>query len=49
VSQIDDLIARLSPGGVEHKTLGDVGEFARGNGLQKSDLTVEGFPAIHYG
>lgn len=30
-------------------TLGDVGEFTRGNGLQKSDFTYKGKPAIHYG
>ncbi|MYR36928.1 restriction endonuclease subunit S [Streptomyces sp. SID4944] len=49
MSRIDDLIQELSPGGIEFKTLGDVGTFIRGNGLQKSDLTDEGFPAIHYG
>lgn len=31
------------------KALGDVGEFIRGSGLQKGDLTDEGVPAIHYG
>lgn len=31
------------------KTLGEVGEFIRGNGIQKSDLTDQGAPAIHYG
>lgn len=30
-------------------TLGDVGEFIRGNGLQKKDFTLEGNPIIHYG
>jgi type I restriction enzyme, S subunit len=49
VSGIDDLIKRLRPNGVEFKRLGDVGEFIRGNGLQKSDLTDAGTPAIHYG
>ena len=34
---------------VEWKTLGEVGEFIRGNGLQKKDFTDSGFPAIHYG
>ena len=29
--------------------MGEVGEFIRGNGLQKSDLRDEGAPAIHYG
>jgi type I restriction enzyme S subunit len=49
VSYIDDLINRLCPKGVPFKTLGDLGEFIRGNGLQKRDLTDTGFPAIHYG
>lgn len=34
---------------VDWKPLGEVGEFIRGNGMQKKDLTEEGFPAIHYG
>lgn len=49
MSRIDDLIAELAPKGVEFKALGDVGEFVRGNGMRKSDLTDEGVPAIHYG
>lgn len=49
MSRIDDLIEQLAPNGVQFKTLGDVGEFIRGNGLQKSNLTDEGAPAIHYG
>lgn len=39
----------MCPSGVEFKTLGEVGEFIRGNGLQKADLTEVGVPAIHYG
>ena len=39
----------LARGMVEWRTLGEVGEFVRGSGLQKSDLTTEGVPAIHYG
>lgn len=39
----------LCPGGVEHRALGECGEFIRGNGLQKSDLIAEGHPAVHYG
>jgi len=31
------------------KTLGEVGTFIRGNGLQKKDLITSGIPAIHYG
>jgi type I restriction enzyme S subunit len=49
VSRIDDLIAEQCPEGVERKALGEVGEFLRGNGLQKKDLTDAGMGAIHYG
>jgi type I restriction enzyme S subunit len=34
---------------VEWKTLGEVGELVRGNGLPKKDFTETGIPAIHYG
>ncbi|SCC19049.1 type I restriction enzyme, S subunit [Gilliamella bombicola] len=34
---------------VEWKTLGEVGQLIRGNGLQKKDFTETGVPAIHYG
>lgn len=34
---------------VEWQALGEIGEFIRGNGLQKKDLVETGFPAIHYG
>ncbi len=36
-------------GEVEWKTLGEVGELVRGNGLPKADFTETGIPAIHYG
>jgi type I restriction enzyme, S subunit len=49
MSHMDDLITELCPHGVPIKTLGEVGQFIRGNGLLKSDLTDTGFPAIHYG
>lgn len=49
MSRIDEMIAELCPTGVEHKTLGDVGIFVRGNGLQKKDLVESGVGAIHYG
>lgn len=49
MSRIDDLIAEYCPDGVEFKTLGEVGEFIRGNGLQKKDFVETGFPCIHYG
>lgn len=34
---------------VPHPTLGEVGTFTRGAGLQKSELLEAGLPAIHYG
>ena len=51
MSKIDELIAKLCPNGVEYKKLGEVGEFIRGSGLQKKDITDydNGFGAIHYG
>jgi type I restriction enzyme S subunit len=49
MSQLDELVAELAPEGVPLRPLGELGEFVRGNGLQKSDLTDDGFPAIHYG
>jgi type I restriction enzyme S subunit len=49
VSQIDALIDELCPAGVELKPLGEVGDFVRGHGIQKSDLKNQGTPAIHYG
>lgn len=49
MSRLDELIAELAPGGVPVRPLGELGVFVRGNGLQKSDLTDDGFPAIHYG
>lgn len=49
MSRIDDMIAEMCPEGVEFQSLGDVGTFVRGNGLQKKDLLTEGVGAIHYG
>ena len=34
---------------VEWLSLGEFGDFIRGNGLQKKDFVESGFPAIHYG
>lgn len=34
---------------VEWKALGEIGNFIRGNGMQKKDFVEVGFPAIHYG
>ena len=35
--------------GVEMKTLGEIGTFIRGNGIQKNDFREGGFGCIHYG
>jgi type I restriction enzyme S subunit len=43
------LLAELCPRGAEYGNLGEFGEFIRGNGLQKKDLSDEGVGAIHYG
>lgn len=34
---------------MEYKTLGEIGTFIRGNGLQKKDFTESGVGCIHYG
>ena len=39
----------LNGASIEWMPLGEVGEFVRGNGLQKKDFAETGFPAIHYG
>lgn len=49
MSRIDDLIARHATAGVPSRPLGELGQFIRGSGLQKADLTDAGTPAIHYG
>ena len=49
MSRIEQLIAELCPDGVEFKELGEIGEFIRGNGLQKKDFTESGLGCIHYG
>lgn len=49
MSHVADLLERLCPEGVSYQPLGEIGVFIRGGGLQKSDLTGSGFPAIHYG
>lgn len=44
------MIKKLLQGqAVEWKSLGEVGELVRGNGLTKKDLSDDGVPAIHYG
>lgn len=49
MSKLQELIDRLCPNGVEFKPLGEIGEFIRGNGLQKKDFTESGIGCIHYG
>lgn len=49
MSRIDDLIAEYCPDGAKHQTLGEIGEFIRGNGIQKRDFQDSGFGCIHYG
>jgi type I restriction enzyme S subunit len=49
MSRIDDLIKELSPKGVPIKSLRDIAELVRGNGMPKTDLADEGVGAIHYG
>ncbi|HEH9442002.1 TPA: restriction endonuclease subunit S [Aeromonas sobria] len=49
MSHVDFIEKLLNGVNVEWKTLGDIGELIRGNGLPKSDFTASGVPAIHYG
>jgi type I restriction enzyme S subunit len=49
MSVISEMSQELSSVGVEYRTLGQIGEFMRGQGLQKADLRNEGVPAVHYG
>ncbi len=34
---------------IAYRTMGEIGTFIRGNGLQKKDFTESGVPCIHYG
>lgn len=45
----DELVSRSGGGLVKMMSLGEVGEFVRGNGLQKKDFVEFGVPCIHYG
>ncbi len=49
MSRIDGLIQELCPDGVKFESLGEVGSFTRGSGIQKADLIEDGVGAIHYG
>ena len=45
----DHLLDLEGKEGVVMKTLGEVGTFIRGSGIQKNDFVDEGFGCIHYG
>ena len=49
MSNLEELIERLCPDGVEYKTLGEVATISRGGNFQKKDFTEQGKPCIHYG
>jgi len=49
MSRIEQLISQLCPDGVAFRELGEVGEFIRGSGIQKSDFVETGVGCIHYG
>jgi type I restriction enzyme S subunit len=49
IEKLLEACPELAEGKVEWKTLGEVGELVRGNGLPKTDFTETGVPAIHYG
>ena len=45
----DQLLDLEGKEGVEMKTLGEIGVFIRGNGIQKNDFVEDGYSCIHYG
>lgn len=49
MSDMNFLKRLLNGAAVEWKALGELGEFVRGSGLQKSDFTDSGIGCIHYG
>ena len=49
MSRIDDLIRQHCTNGVKYRTLGEIGELVRGNGMPKSDFVESGVGCIHYG
>lgn len=49
MSRIDDLLAEHCPRGVPFKTMNEIGELVRGNGMPKTDFAESGVGAIHYG
>jgi type I restriction enzyme S subunit len=49
MNHVDALLAKMCPGGVEFKLIGDIGQLVRGNGMPKSDFAESGVGCIHYG
>lgn len=50
MSQLQDLINKLCPKGVEYKKLGDIAiDIFRGSGIKKEQLTETGTPCVRYG
>ena len=52
LNKLSKKLLDVSEGGTNRllcTTLGDIGKFTRGNGLQKSDFASHGKPVIHYG
>lgn len=49
INKIEKLITQLCPNGVKYKSLGEIGTFVRGSGLQKAEFTETGVGCIHYG
>jgi type I restriction enzyme S subunit len=49
MSRVHDLMASLCPDGIEHRPLGELGEFIRGRRFTKSDYVESGLGSIHYG
>ena len=47
--QLESALNALFDRNISMKTLGELGEFYRGNGLQKKDFTARGIGCIHYG
>jgi len=49
MNELTRLMAARCPNGVEFKTIGEIGELVRGNGMPKSDFSETGTGCIHYG
>lgn len=49
MNALERIIQGLCPNGVEYKSLAEIGDFIRGQGLQKVDFVESGEACIHYG